>query len=135
MNYKWLCQISDRKFFFLNMERMYPLAYLQHMSVRQIMDWDLVKPYSGVTLGKIVHEACTIEHGRGMLGLHPGLVRTEYQKGETPQLGATFIKQFLEVGGDFPSEFLATGWIHSTDKNWWCRMVGFVLTELGNLLL
>jgi len=135
-NYKWLCQIGDRKFFLLNMERMYPLAYLQHMSVRRIMDWDLVKPYFGVSLGKIgVHEAYTIGHGRGVLGLQPGLVRTEYLIGETPQLGATFIKQFMEVGSDFPSKFHATGWVHSTDKNWWCRMVGFILAELGDILL
>ena len=25
---KWLCQIGDKKFFFPNMERMYPLVYL-----------------------------------------------------------------------------------------------------------
>ena len=37
-NYKWLCQIGDGKFFLSNMERTYPLAYLQHMSVLQIMD-------------------------------------------------------------------------------------------------
>ena len=70
-----------------------------------------------------------------MLGLQPGLVRTEYPMGENSQLGATFIQQFLEMGGDFPSEFHTTGWIHSTDKHWWCRMVGFVLAELGVLLL
>ena len=70
-----------------------------------------------------------------MLGLQPGLVRTEYPTGETPKLGATFIKQFLDVGGDFPPEFRATSWVHSTNKNWWCRMVGFVLAELGYLLL
>ena len=75
------------------MERTYPLAYLQHMSMRQIMDWDLVKPYSGVSLGKIgAHEAYTIRYERCVLGLHPGLVRTEYPKGETPQLEATFIQ-------------------------------------------
>ena len=75
-NYKWLRQIGDRKFFLPNMERMYPLAYLQHMSMRQIMDWDLIKPYSGVTLGKIgVHEAYTVRHERGVLGLQPSLVR------------------------------------------------------------
>ena len=69
------------------MERTYPLAYLQHMFVRRIMDWDLVKQYSGVSLGKIgVHEAYTVGHGRCVLGLHPGLVRTEYPKGETPIL-------------------------------------------------
>ena len=37
-NYKWLRQISDRKFFLPNLERTYPLAYLQHISVRRIMD-------------------------------------------------------------------------------------------------
>jgi len=74
------------------MERTYPLAYLQHISVRRMMDWDLVKPYSGVSFGKIgAHEAYIIGHGRRVLGLHPGLVRTEYPKGETPQLGATFL--------------------------------------------
>jgi len=67
--------------------------------------------------------------------LQPGLVRAEYLTGETPQLAATFIKQFLDVRGDFPSEFHATDWVHSTDKNWWCRMVGFALVEFGDLLL
>jgi len=86
-NYKWLCRIGDRKFFLPNMERTYPLAYLQHMSVCRIMDWDLVKSYSGVSLGKIgVHEAYTIRHGRCVLGLLPGLVRTEYPKGRPPSL-------------------------------------------------
>ena len=33
-DYKWLRQIEDRRFFLPNMERMYPLAYLQHTSVR-----------------------------------------------------------------------------------------------------
>ena len=66
-----------RKFFPLNMDSMYPLAYLQHMSVRQIMDWNLVKPYSGISLGKIgIHEAYTIGHGKGVLGLQPDLVKT-----------------------------------------------------------
>ena len=37
-DYKWLCQIGDKKFFLPNMERMYPLAYLQHMSVRCTME-------------------------------------------------------------------------------------------------
>ena len=52
-NYKWLHQIGDRRFFLPNMERMYPLTYLQHMSVRWAIDWDLVRPLSRVSLGKI----------------------------------------------------------------------------------
>jgi len=39
-NYKWLRQIGDRKFFLPNMERTYPLAYLQHMFVCRMMDWE-----------------------------------------------------------------------------------------------
>jgi len=44
-----------------------------------------------------------------MLGLQPGLVRAEYPTGETPQLAATFIKQFLNLRGNFPPEFHAIG--------------------------
>jgi len=68
--YKWLRQISNRRFFLPNTERMYPLAYLQHMSIRRTMKWDLVKPVSRVSLGKVgVHDVYTVDHGRGVLGL------------------------------------------------------------------
>jgi len=40
-DYKWLRQIGDRKFFLPNMERMYPLSYLQRMSVHCAIEWDL----------------------------------------------------------------------------------------------
>ena len=53
----------------------------------------MVRPFSGVALGKIgAHEAYTIGHGRDVLGLQPSLVRAEYPTGETPQLAAVFIK-------------------------------------------
>ena len=42
------------------------------------MDWELVRPFSGVTLDKIgAHEAFTIGHRRDVLGLQSGLVRAE----------------------------------------------------------
>ena len=92
-DYKWLCQIGKRRFFLPNMERMYPLAYLHHMSVHQTMDWELVKPISGVSLGKIgVHDVYTVGHERDMLRLQPRLVRAKYPTEETPQLATTFIK-------------------------------------------
>jgi len=37
-DYKWLFQIDNWRFFLQNMEWMYPLAYLQHMSVCRTMD-------------------------------------------------------------------------------------------------
>ena len=134
-DYKWLRQIGSRRFYLPNMERMYLLAYLQHMSVCRTIDWELVRPFSGVILGKIgAHEAYTFGNGRNVLGLQTGLVKAEYLMGETLLLTATFIKQFLDVGSDFPSEFCATGWVHFSDKNWWCKMVGFALAEFGDLL-
>ena len=73
------------RFFLLNMEWMYPLVYLQHMSVCRTMDWELVKPIFRVFLGKIgAREAFTVSHGRDVLGLQLGLVRAEYPTGETP---------------------------------------------------
>ena len=68
-DYKWLRQNGNRRFFLPNMERMYPLAYLQRMFVCRTMDWELVRPISGVTLGKIgAREAFTIGHGRDVWG-------------------------------------------------------------------
>ena len=85
-DYKWLYQIRDRKFFLYNMERLYPLVYLQHMLVRCMKEWDLSKSLSGVSLGKLdVNEAYPANHGRGVLGLQPRLIRDEYQMGETPR--------------------------------------------------
>jgi len=52
-DYKWLRQIGNRRFFLPKIERMYPLAYLKHMFVCRIMDWELVRPISRVTLSKI----------------------------------------------------------------------------------
>ena len=69
-DYKWLHQIGDKKFFFPNMERMYLLVYLQHMSVRRTMEWDLSKSISGVSLGKLgINEAYTAGHGNDVFGL------------------------------------------------------------------
>ena len=134
-DYKWLRQIGDRRFFLPNMERMYSLSYLQHMSVHCTMDWDLSWFVSGVSFGRLgAKEVYSAGHGKDIFGLFLGLVRPEYPKGETPQLGATFINQFLKVRGDFPVDFRPLGWVHSTDKSWWGRMVGFVLVELGALL-
>jgi len=117
------------------MERMYPLAYLQHMSVCRAMEWDLSKSISGMSLSKWgANEAYAVSHGRDIFGLHPRLVRVEYPIGETPQLSATFINQFLKVREDFPTDFCLLGWVYSSDKSRWGEMVRFFLRELEDLL-
>ena len=117
------------------MERMYSLSYLQHMSVHRTMEWDPSRFVSDVSLGRLgAKEFYLAGHGKDVFGLFPGLFRPEYPKGETPHLIATLINQFLKVRGDFPVDFRPLGWVHSTDKSWWGRMVGFVLVELGALL-
>ena len=61
------------------------------------MDWDLFRFVSGVSLGRLgVKEVYYAGHEKDIFGLFSGLVRPEYPKGETPQLGATFINQFFE---------------------------------------
>ena len=99
------------------------------------MEWDLSKSISGVSLDKLgVKEAYSAGHGKDVFSLYPRLVRAEYPTGETPQLATTFINQFLKVRGDFSTDFHPLGWVHSIDKSWWRWMVGFVLTELRDLL-
>jgi len=89
-DYKWLRQIGDRRLFLSNMERMYPLAYLQHMLVRRAIEWDFSKFISSVSLGKLgANKAYAVGHGRDVFGLHPELVRAaEYPTGETLQLAS-----------------------------------------------
>ena len=131
-DYKWLRQIGEKRFFLPNMERMYPLSFLQHMSVNHTMEWDLSWFVSGMSLNRLgAKEVYPAGHGKDVFGLFPRLVRPEYPKGETPQLTATFINQFLKVRVDFLVDFRPLEWVHSTDKSWWSRMVVFVLVELG----
>jgi len=60
----------------------------------------------------------------------------EYLVGETLHQAAMFINQFIAVKGDFPKgKFRALGWVHSSDKDWWLRMVGFVLEDLREELI
>jgi len=109
-DYKWLCRIGDRRFFIPNMERMYPLSYLQHISVHHAMEWDLSQFFFGVSLGRLgAKEAYPVGYRKDVFGLLPGLVRAEYPKGETPQLATTFINQLLKVRGDFPTDFCLPG--------------------------
>jgi len=83
--YKWLRNIEDKRFFLPNIERMYPLAYLQNTLVRRIMEWNLSKSISSVSLSKLgANEAYPAGHGKDVFGLYPRLVRTEYPTGETP---------------------------------------------------
>ena len=88
----------------------------------------------GVSLGRLgAKEIHSAGHGKEVFGLFPGLVRSEYPRGKTPQLG-TFINQFMKVRGHFPVDFRPLGWVHSSNKSWWGRIAGFVLVELGALL-
>jgi len=102
------------------MERMYSLSYLQHMSVHCAMDWDLSWFVSGVSLGKLgAKEIHSAGHGKEVLGLFSRLVRSEYLRGETPQLGATFINQFMKVRGDFSCQLSSARVGYFTNKSWW----------------
>ena len=110
-DYKWLRQIGGRRFFLPNRERMYPLSYLQHMSVPRKMKWELSRYVPEVTLGDLGSKKVYRHdsHDREVLGLFPGLLRTDHPVGETPKLGTTFLNAFMKVGGDFPVEFRSPG--------------------------
>ena len=75
-------------------------------------------------------------HDRNVVGLLPGSSKAEYPVGETPQQVTMFINQFMVIKGDFlRGEFQALECVHSSDKYWWPRMVGFVLEYLKEELL
>ena len=116
-DYKWLRQIEGRRFFLPNMERMYPLSYLQHMSVPRPMVWEITRPVPEVSLGTLgSRKVYNAGHEKEAFGLFPGLLRSEHLVGETPKLGTTFLNVFMKAGGDFLVDFRSPGWIHSTEK-------------------
>ena len=105
------------------------------MSVHRTMEWDLSQSIFDVSLGELgAKEAYPAGHEKDVFGLFPEIVGAEYPKGETPLLATTFINQFLKVRGDFSTDFRPLGWVHSTDKSWWSRMVVFILAELRDVL-
>ena len=129
--YKWICKIGDQHLFLPDMDRMYPLIYLQPMSIPRLMDWELTRVQDGVTMGTIINRNARPTGSRVVTGLLPGLVKQEFPMGETPKSGGTFISRFIAAKGDFPAtNFQTMGWIHSQEKAWWARMVGFMLEHL-----
>ena len=76
----------------------------------------------------------TAGHRKEVFGLFSELVRSEYLRGETPQLGTTFINQFMKVRSDFPVNFRPLDGSILPTSHGGGRMVEFVLVELGTLL-
>ena len=63
-------------------------------------------------------------------------MKAEYPIDETLQQAAMFINQFMAVKGDFlKGEFQVLGEVHSSDKYWWSKMVGFILEDLKDEIL
>ena len=136
-SYKWLRQLKENRFFLLDMERIFFLSPIQSMSLYQLMEWDLIEEQSRVSLGRISHHIVVLAgHDKNVVRLLPGSLKAEYPEGETPHQAPMFINQFMVMKGNFPrGEFRALGWVHSLDKYWWSRMVGFVLEDLKDELL
>ena len=131
-NYKWLRQIREYYFFLSNMERIFPLSYLQSISLPWYMDWDLVRAQSGITIGTISNRvAFPVGHSREVLTLFPGSLKQKFPTSETPKQVATFISRFMEVKGEFPqSNFQTPVWVYSMMTAWWMKMFSFILEEL-----
>jgi len=135
--YKWIRQLGECRFFLPDMERMFFLSSIQSISLHRSIEWDLTEEKSGVSLGWISHHTTVpLGYDRNVVGQLPSSLKTEYPIGETPHQATMFINQFMTVKGDFPKgEFRALGWVHSSDKYWWSRIVGFVFEDLKDKLL
>ena len=131
-SYKWLRRLRERCFFLPDMERIFSLSSIQSMSLHRSMEWELTMEQSGVSLGWIsYHVAIPTSHGRNVVGLLSSSLKADYPIGETPRQVTTLINQFMAVKGDLSKgEFHALRWVHSSNKYWWSRMVGFVLEDL-----
>ena len=104
-SYKWFHLLGERSLFLSNMERMFFLSSIQSMSLHRLMEWDLTKEQSGVSLRRISHQTIVlVDHDRNVVELLSGSLKAEYPVGETPHQAAIFINQFMTVKGDFPKD-------------------------------
>ena len=134
--YKWIRVVDGRNMFLLDMDRMYPLIYMQPLSITRSMPWDLTGTVSGVITSHIVNRSARPAGPQVISGLQPGLYRPEFPMGETPASVGAFIHQFKMAGGNYPaSDFRTLGWIHFQEKGWWHRLTGHVIDNLGRLLV
>ena len=102
-NYKWLRQIGENLFFLPNMERMFPLSYLQSVSLLRYMYQDIVRVQSGIAIRRVSNRAAfPTGHNRENLALFSRSIKQEFPTGETPMQATTFISRFMEVNGKFP---------------------------------
>ena len=130
-DYKWLRQVRDKKFFLPNIERMYPLAYLQHMSTRRTMEWDLSKSISGVSLDKLGANRWSQERH---IWITTRTSEGWVLDGGDPSISRHLHQPIPKGEGWLFHRILSARWVHSSDKSWWGKMVGFVLTELEDSL-
>ena len=66
----------ERYFFLPSMEQMFSLSYLQSMSLRQFIDWDLAKAQSSVAVGRISNRAAfPVGRSKRILELFPGSMK------------------------------------------------------------
>ena len=89
--YKWIRVVNGRNLFLPDMDRMFPLIYLQSLSIPRSMLWDLTGTVSGVVTGHIINRSARPAGSQVVAGLQPGLYRPEFPVGETPASGGTFI--------------------------------------------
>ena len=77
------------------------------------MEWDISQCVPEITLGDFGFQKVNRydSHDRSAVGLFPVSRKSDVPVGEIPQLAATFLNSFMEVEGDYPTEFRAHGWI------------------------
>ena len=90
------------------------------------MEWDLIEEQSEVCLGQIFyHTTVSVNHDKNIVELLLGSLEAEYPVSETSSQASMFINQFIDVEGDFcKAESRVLGWVYSSDKYWWSRMIG-----------
>lgn len=73
---EWWLHVIDKTHIFLPwMQRSYGLTYLQFASVPQKMDWRVVRPFEGATLGKFIQtNVVVVKDDRGVVCLLPSSV-------------------------------------------------------------
>lgn len=95
------------------------------------MEWCFTKDRDGIPVGNF---GCQDPYQNGLdrylTNLLSERVAKDFPLSKSPKLASTFLNDFLKFKGHYPANnFRTPGWVYSTDRMRWSRMISFMLTN------
>lgn len=116
---KWLKKVGDRYMFIPDLKRSFSLTYLLRISCPRVISWPVIRSHHGVAMENFSKKGPFADGpAKHALALLPGRVGKDLPIGKHPKRIDTFINQFADTNGQFPThDFHTHVWVHSSPRS------------------